>query len=77
MLLSVVALLTAPAPEDPQDAEVAKQYISNRKLYNKTAAYWTKMYANPKAAAAAEEKASKEARFFYCSPCMPACWIDT
>jgi ubiquitin-conjugating enzyme (huntingtin interacting protein 2) len=57
MLLSIVALLTAAEPKDPQDAEVAKQYIKDRKKYDQTAAYWTKMYAT---AAAADSKAKPE-----------------
>mmetsp|Transcript_9160 Transcript_9160/g.13294 ORF Transcript_9160/g.13294 Transcript_9160/m.13294 type:complete len:195 (-) Transcript_9160:4-588(-) len=58
MLLSIVALLTAAEPKDPQDAQVAKQYLTNRALYNKTAAYWTKTYAT--AAQAQQKKVTPE-----------------
>ena len=36
VLLSISALLTAAEPSDPQDAEVAKQYMESRELYNNT-----------------------------------------
>lgn len=45
-LISLQSLLQSPEPSDPQDAEVAKHYISNRKGFEETAAYWTKIYAN-------------------------------
>ena len=32
-LISLQALLCAPEPNDPQDAEVAKQYKTNRKAF--------------------------------------------
>ena len=38
-LISLQALLCAPEPKDPQDAEVAKQYLTNRKLFEQTAKY--------------------------------------
>ena len=44
-LISLQALLCAPEPKDPQDAEVAKQYLTNRKLFEQTAKTWTKNYA--------------------------------
>ena len=31
------ALLSSPQPDDPQDAVVAKQYLSDRKLFERTA----------------------------------------
>ncbi|CAK5061676.1 unnamed protein product [Meloidogyne enterolobii] len=46
VLLSVQNLLASPEPKDPQDAIVAKQYMSDIELYNKTARYWTQHYAN-------------------------------
>uniref|UniRef100_A0A915LQ42 UBC core domain-containing protein n=1 Tax=Meloidogyne javanica TaxID=6303 RepID=A0A915LQ42_MELJA len=46
VLLSVQNLLASPEPKDPQDAIVAKQYMANIELYNKTARYWTQHYAN-------------------------------
>ena len=36
-LISLQALLCAPEPDDPQDAEVARQYKSDRPLYELTA----------------------------------------
>jgi len=44
-LLSLRALLSSPEPNDPQDAEVAKMYISDRKKFEKTAKFWTESYA--------------------------------
>jgi len=46
-LLSLLALLTSPEATDPQDAEVAKMYISDRKKFEKTAKFWTETYAKP------------------------------
>ncbi|RWS01530.1 ubiquitin-conjugating enzyme E2-22 kDa-like isoform X1 [Dinothrombium tinctorium] len=45
LLISVQVLLQDPQPNDPQDAVVAKQYLTNRKQFNDTAAYWTAIYA--------------------------------
>jgi len=44
-LLSLQALLCSPEPDDPQDAQVAKMYLSNIKEFNKTAKFWTESYA--------------------------------
>eukprot|EP00927_Polykrikos_kofoidii_P060258 TRINITY_DN5527_c0_g8_i1.p1 TRINITY_DN5527_c0_g8~~TRINITY_DN5527_c0_g8_i1.p1 ORF type:complete len:201 (-),score=30.34 TRINITY_DN5527_c0_g8_i1:373-975(-) len=44
-LLSIQALLSAPEPSDPQDAEVAEMYKHNRELFNQTAKYWTETWA--------------------------------
>lgn len=46
-LLSVQALLTAAEPDDPQDAEVARQYKTDRELYRRTARFWTESFARP------------------------------
>jgi len=46
-LLSLQALLSCPVPEDPQDAVVARQLLSDPALFNRTAKYWTQMYAKP------------------------------
>ena len=35
-------------PGDPQDAEVAKMYIKDRKEFDRTAKFWTESYAKPK-----------------------------
>ena len=44
-LISLQALLSAPEPDDPQDAEVAKQYKENRAEWTSTAKFWTESYA--------------------------------
>ncbi len=44
-LLSLQALLSAPEPDDPQDAQVAGMYKQNRAKFNETASQWTAMYA--------------------------------
>lgn len=44
-LISLQSLLQSPEPSDPQDAEVAKHYISNHAGFEETARYWTKVYA--------------------------------
>lgn len=44
-LLSLQALLSAPEPDDPQDAVVAKQYLNKRDEFNGQAKYWTECYA--------------------------------
>lgn len=44
-LISLQSLLQSPEPNDPQDAEVAKHYLTNKAGFEETAAYWTKIYA--------------------------------
>jgi ubiquitin-conjugating enzyme (huntingtin interacting protein 2) len=44
-LLSLQALLSTPEPRDPQDAEVAKQYLASRETFESTARFWTETYA--------------------------------
>merc|ERR1719231_293839 len=44
-LISLQALLSAPEPDDPQDAVVAKQYKESHAEYVKTAKFWTDTYA--------------------------------
>eukprot|EP00920_Eleutheroschizon_duboscqi_P001182 GHVT01002758.1.p1 GENE.GHVT01002758.1~~GHVT01002758.1.p1 ORF type:complete len:199 (+),score=35.83 GHVT01002758.1:418-1014(+) len=44
-LLSIQALLAAPEPDDPQDAQVASMYKSNRQEFDRTARMWTQNYA--------------------------------
>merc|ERR550537_1573995 len=44
-LLSIQALLSAPEPSDPQDAQVAEMYKTNPEEFKRTAKYWTEMYA--------------------------------
>ena len=38
-------MLSSPEPNDPQDAEVAKMYINDRKKFESTAKFWTETYA--------------------------------
>ena len=47
-MLSLQALLCSPEPNDPQDAEVANMYKSDKVLFNNTAKFWTECYAKPK-----------------------------
>jgi len=44
-LLSLQALLSAPEPSDPQDAQVAKMYLKHPKEFESTAKLWTQQYA--------------------------------
>lgn len=45
-LISLQSLLQSPEPNDPQDAEVAKSYLTNKKSFEETASSWTKLYAS-------------------------------
>ena len=45
MLISLQSLLCSPEPNDPQDAEVAKHYMTSRPSFEDTARYWTHVYA--------------------------------
>ena len=45
-LLSVQSLLASPEPKDPQDAVVARQYMSEHEVFVRTAKQWTQQYAN-------------------------------
>ncbi|KAI8836598.1 ubiquitin-conjugating enzyme/RWD-like protein [Chytridium lagenaria] len=44
-LISLQSLLSDPAPDDPQDAQVARQYLSDRAGFETTARQWTQAYA--------------------------------
>ncbi|GAA5842783.1 hypothetical protein JCM11251_001490 [Rhodosporidiobolus azoricus] len=44
-LVSLQSLLSTPEPSDPQDAEVAKHYLTNRSGFEETAKFWTEVYA--------------------------------
>merc|ERR1712060_700902 len=46
-LISLQALMSAPEPDDPQDAVVAKQYKEDVNQFKATAKYWTETYAAP------------------------------
>ncbi|XP_074278395.1 ubiquitin-conjugating enzyme E2 27 [Silene latifolia] len=44
-LVSIQALLSAPQPDDPQDAVVAEQYLRDYQTFSGTARYWTEAFA--------------------------------
>lgn len=44
-LVSIQALLSAPEPDDPQDAVVAQQYLRDYQTFLGTARYWTEAFA--------------------------------
>ncbi|KAI8019804.1 Ubiquitin-conjugating enzyme E2 27 [Camellia lanceoleosa] len=48
-LLSVQALLSAPEPDDPQDAVVAQQYLRDYQTFAATARNWTETFARTSA----------------------------
>jgi len=54
-LLSLQALLASPEPGDPQDAVVARQYLSEHGTWEQTAREWTRSYATREAASVASE----------------------
>ena len=45
-LLSIQVFLGYPNPEEPKDVFVAKQYISNIKLFKETVKKWVEIYAS-------------------------------
>ncbi|XP_077227354.1 ubiquitin-conjugating enzyme E2 27-like [Tasmannia lanceolata] len=57
-LLSLQALLSAPEPDDPQDAVVAQQYLRDYPTFLGTARYWTETFAK-RASIGTEEKVQK------------------
>ncbi|CAN0904220.1 Ubiquitin-conjugating enzyme E2 27 [Linum grandiflorum] len=57
-LLSVQALLSAPEPDDPQDAVVAQQYLKDYQTFVGTARYWTETFAKV-SSLGVEEKVQK------------------
>ncbi|XP_057767564.1 ubiquitin-conjugating enzyme E2 27 [Salvia miltiorrhiza] len=57
-LLSVQALLSAPEPDDPQDAVVAQQYLKDYQTFVGTARYWTEAFAKT-SSLGVEEKVQK------------------
>ena len=44
-LISLQYLLCSPEPNDPQDSEAAKHYMTSRSSFEDTARYWTHVYA--------------------------------
>lgn len=57
-LISLQSLLQSPEPNDPQDAEVARHYLSDKAGFEKTAAYWAATYASPRANQADTDQAA-------------------
>eukprot|EP01088_Endostelium_zonatum_P018903 TRINITY_DN625_c0_g1_i1.p1 TRINITY_DN625_c0_g1~~TRINITY_DN625_c0_g1_i1.p1 ORF type:complete len:162 (-),score=50.67 TRINITY_DN625_c0_g1_i1:46-501(-) len=45
VLTTIRQVLVEPNPENPLDADIAKQFKENRKEWEKTAKEWTKKYA--------------------------------
>ncbi|KAH6564620.1 hypothetical protein BASA50_008580 [Batrachochytrium salamandrivorans] len=58
-LISLQSLLCEPQADDPQDAQVANHYLSDREGFNNTARHWTKAYASstPGGSSVANEEA--------------------
>nr|ANN11960.1 ubiquitin-conjugating enzyme [Puccinia helianthi] len=56
-LVSLQSLLCSPEPNDPQDAEVAKVYLSDRCKFEQTARHWTQMYAGARVHSATKAQA--------------------
>ena len=55
-MLSLQALMCAPEPSDPQDAEVANMYQSNYEQWVSTAKFWTETYAREASELEGEQK---------------------
>eukprot|EP00798_Chlamydomonas_sp_ICE-L_P013058 gene13058-3662_t len=45
VLLSICSLLNEANPDDPLVGSIAQQFLNDRELHDKTAAEWTKRYA--------------------------------
>ena len=45
VLLSVCSLLTDPNPADPLVGSIAQQLLADKEVHDKTAAEWTRRYA--------------------------------
>jgi|SRR5712675_13373 len=58
-LISLQSLLCSPEPNDPQDAEVAKHYMTSRASFEDTARYWTHVYAGGPQISSAQGSAGK------------------
>ena len=59
-LISLQSLLNEPVPNDPQDAEVAKHYLSDRASFNATAKHWAQAYAQAPVNKQAASQAGKK-----------------
>lgn len=55
-LLSLQALLSSPQPDDPQDAVVARQFLTNKDEFETTAKYWTQSFAHETQMCSREQK---------------------
>ncbi|CAE7067931.1 unnamed protein product [Rhizoctonia solani] len=58
-LISLQSLLCSPEPDDPQDAEVAKHYLTSRASFNDTARYWAEIYAGAPTRSSGESNTSQ------------------
>ncbi|CAE6493156.1 unnamed protein product [Rhizoctonia solani] len=58
-LISLQSLLCSPEPDDPQDAEVAKHYLTSRSSFNDTARYWAEIYAGAAPRGSGESKVAQ------------------
>lgn len=58
-LLSLQALLSSPEPDDPQDAVVARQYITDRAAFTTQAKLWTENFAVPGQLATPDDKVNR------------------
>lgn len=54
-LLSILALLSAAEPNDPQDAEVARMYLNDYDRFVSTARFWTESFAKECTSSAMQE----------------------
>jgi len=45
VLLSICSMLSDPNPDDPLEHDIAKLYVNDRELYDKTAREWTARHA--------------------------------
>lgn len=44
-MISLQSLLSTPEPSDPQDAVVAQHFMTDKLSFERTAKYWTKIFA--------------------------------
>ncbi|KAM0751164.1 hypothetical protein T439DRAFT_342810 [Meredithblackwellia eburnea MCA 4105] len=56
VLVSLRSLLADPQPNDPQDGEVAKVFLTDPEEAARTARFWTEVYANAKSPTPAPSK---------------------
>ncbi|GAA5968186.1 hypothetical protein JCM3765_003696 [Sporobolomyces pararoseus] len=70
-LVSLQSLLSTPEPSDPQDAIVAKHYLTDRKGFQETAKYWTEVYAAPPTTTTTTSTKGSSSRAHSPSPSSP------